>query len=116
MKEFALVFRLNDLSNFQPTPEELEERLNWLASIEARDLLISKGNTLLPYPETSRIVINNAESIDGPFTELKEFITGFVLIRAVDITAACKIAMENPIFKKGGSIEVREILQRNMNK
>lgn len=36
MKEFALIFRLNDTSDFKPSPEQMQERMNWLGHIAAQ--------------------------------------------------------------------------------
>lgn len=51
MKEFALIFRLKDISDFQPSPEQMQERMNWLGSIAALNKLVDKANTLLTAPE-----------------------------------------------------------------
>ncbi|PWN71093.1 transcription initiation protein [Chryseobacterium phosphatilyticum] len=112
MKEFALIFRLKDISDFKPTPEQIQERMNWLGSIAAQDKLVDKGNTLLPTPETAKTVKPNNIITDGPYTEIKEFISGYIIVRAESIDEAVKMAQENPIFKIGGNIEVREVLKQ----
>lgn len=48
IKEFALIFRLKNIADFKPSPEQMQERMNWLGSIEAQQKLVDKGNTLLP--------------------------------------------------------------------
>ena len=42
--------------------------------------------------------------------KLKEFISGYIVVRAENIEEAVEMAKGNPIFKIGGSIEVREVL------
>lgn len=111
MKDFALIFRLKDISDFKPTPEQIEERMNWLASIAAQNKLVDKGNTLLPSEASAKTVRANDIVTDGPFTEMKEFVTGFIIIRTQTIEEAIEIAKLNPIFKIGGSIEVREVIK-----
>lgn len=111
MKEFALIFRLKDISDFQPSPEQMQERMNWLGGIAARNKLVNKGNTLLPTPGSSKIIKPDNFVTDGPYTEIKEFISGYVVIKANSIEEGIEIAKENPIFKIGGSIEVREVLK-----
>ncbi|TYP97095.1 hypothetical protein BC792_10321 [Sphingobacterium allocomposti] len=113
MKEFALIFRLTDISDFQPSPEQMQERMNWLGSIAARNQLVDKGNTLLPVPGSAKTVKPDNVVTDGPYTEIKEFISGYIVIKAATIEEAVVIAKENPIFKIGGSIEVREVLKRD---
>lgn len=113
MKEFALIFRLKDISDFQPSPEQMQERMNWLAGIAAQNKLVDKGNTLLPIPGSAKTVKADNVITDGPYTEIKEFISGYIVVKADTIDEVIEIARENPIFKVGGSIEVREVLKRD---
>ncbi len=114
MKEFALIFRLKDIADFKPSPEQMQERMNWLASIASQNKLVDKGNTLLPIPGSAKTVKADNVVTDGPYTEIKEFISGYVVIRAENIDEAVEIAKANPIFDQvGGNIEVREVLKRD---
>lgn len=111
MKEFALIFRLKDISDFKPSPEQIRERMAWLGSIAAQNKLVDKGNTLLPVPGTAKTVKADNIVTDGPYTEIKEFISGYIIVRAESIDEAVEMAKGNPIFKIGGNIEVREVLK-----
>lgn len=114
MKEFVLIFRLKDISDFKPSPEQMQERMNWLGSIAAQNKIVDKGNTLLPIPGSAKTVKPNNVVMDGPYTEIKEFISGYVVIKSENIDEAVEIAKANPIFDQvGGSIEVREVLKRD---
>jgi Uncharacterized protein conserved in bacteria len=114
MKEFALIFRLKDIADFKPSPEQMQERMNWLGSIAAQNKLVDKGNTLLPIPGSAKTVKPNNVVTDGPYTEIKEFISGYIVIKADNIDEAVEIAKGNPIFDQvGGNIEVREVLKRD---
>lgn len=113
MKEFALIFRLNDTTDFKPSPEQMQERMNWLAGIAAQNKLADKGNTLLPIPGSAKTVRPDNVVTDGPYTEIKEFISGYIVVRVEHIEEAVELAKSNPIFKIGGNIEVREILKRD---
>lgn len=110
MKEFALIFRLSGQTEIKPTPEQIQERMNWLASIAAQNKLADKGNTLSN--DSAKTVYANNIVTDGPYTEIKEFISGYVIVKTDTIDEAVELAKANPIFKMGGNIEVREIVQR----
>ncbi len=112
MKEFALIFRHSSIDTFHPSPEQMHERMNWLASIVAQNKLVDRGNTLSPFEGNAKTVIRQDLITDGPFTEIKEFITGYLVIRAESIEEAIDVALANPLIKSGGSIEVREIIKR----
>ena len=113
MKEFALIFRIKDIADFKPSPEQMQDRMNWLGSIAAQNKLADKGNTLLPGPGSAKTVKPDNMVIDGPYTEIKEFIAGYVVVKADHIDEAIGLAKANPIFKIGGNIEVREVLKRD---
>lgn len=113
MKEFALIFRLKNIADFQPSPEQMQERMNWLGSIAAQNKLADKGNTLLPVPGSAKTVKADNMVTDGPYTEIKEFISGYIVVNAETIDEAIEMAKGNPIFKIGGNIEVREVLKRD---
>ena len=96
MKEFALIFRLNKNSDAKPSPEQLQERMNWLGSIAAQNKLADKGNTLSPV--SAKTVKPDNVVTDGPFTEIKEFISGYMIVKAESIDEAVEMAKANPIF------------------
>lgn len=110
MKEFVLIFRLSDKSIAKPSPEQLQERMNWLASIAAQNKLADKGNTLSV--GSAKTVYPGNVVTDGPYTEIKEFISGYIVVQTDTIEEAIDLAKTNPIFKLGGNIEVREVMAR----
>lgn len=113
MKDFALLFRLKDMENFKPSPEQLQERMTWLAGIAAQNKLVDKGNSLLPFADSAKTLRSDDVITDGPFTEIKEFVVGYVIVRAESMDEAVALAKGNPVFKLGGSVEIREILSRD---
>ncbi|WP_257667439.1 YciI family protein [Parapedobacter tibetensis] len=111
MKDFVLIFRLSNSSDTKPSPEQMQERMNWLAGIAAQNKLADKGNTLSPI--SAKTVKPDNVVTDGPYTEIKEFISGYVIVKADSIDEAVELAKGNPIFKIGGNIEVREVVKRD---
>lgn len=101
------------MADFKPSPEQMQERMNWLSNIAAQDKLVDRGNTLLPIPGSAKTVKPDNVVTDGPYIEIMEFITGYVVVKTDDIDEAVEIAKGNPIFKIGGNIEVREVLKRH---
>ena len=57
---------------------------------------------------TVRVRDNRMSSTDGPFAETKEHLGGFILIEALDMDEAMRVASRIPMAKYG-SIEVRPI-------
>jgi len=57
-----------------------------------------------------RVRDGRMSSTDGPFTELKEQMAGFILIEAADLNEAIQIAAGIPMARIG-TIEVRPVLE-----
>ncbi len=113
MKDFVLIFRNSDNPHENPSPEELQERMNWMGGIAAQNKLADKGNRLSA--SQAKTVRPNNVVTDGPYTEIKEFISGYMIVKAATIEDAVEMAKGNPIFKAGGNIEVRAVLTHGDN-
>lgn len=65
------------------------------------------GNRLLPGGN----FLNEEKIItDGPFSESKEVVGGYVILSATDLNEATTLSKNCPIFETGGTIEIREIM------
>jgi hypothetical protein len=49
---------------------------------------------------------------DGPFTQTKEALGGWLLYEAEDLDAAIELAARIPTARMGGAIEVRPVVER----
>lgn len=113
MKEFMMIFRMADMGDYDPTPEEMQESIkhwqDWIGGIAAQGKFVSTnqlgftGKTLKP----GGIVT------DGPYAEVKEIVGGYIIVKADDIDDAVKLAEGCPMFFIGGHVEIREIMELN---
>jgi len=117
MKDFTLLFRIdhNPTANLSPAQmqEVLQKWMNWMGGIAAQNKLVEKGNRL--GLENAKIVKANKEVIDGPYTEIKEFVSGYLIVKANTVDEAVEIAKGCPILSFGGNVEVREITNPVLN-
>jgi hypothetical protein len=117
MKEFALVFRNSVNPDIKPSPEQMQqvltEWMNWLGSIAAQNKLVDRGSRLSV--SDSKTVRPNNIVTDGPYTEVKEFINGYTIIKSSNIDEAVAIAKECPALKIGGNVEVRALVKSDDN-
>jgi len=109
MKEYLFVFR-TDFSNMpQRTPEEAEATtkkwMEWVGSIAAKNKLVDKGNRL----SASGKVIKSSTITNGPYSEIKESIGGYSIVRAESYDEATELAKGCPVLAVGGNVEIREI-------
>lgn len=109
MKEFVLIFRLEELPEVNFSPDEMQTRMTvwekWVDGIIAKNILVSRGNRL---NKESRVIRDKKLVTKGPYVELSEIIGGYIIIRADSIDDAAEIVKEAPIVGKG-TIEVRGI-------
>ncbi len=110
MKEFVLIFRTSSTPSAPPTKEQAEQMMsswmNWMGSIAAQDKLASRGSRL--GITDSKVVGPGNVVTNGPFTEIKEFINGFMIVKADSIDEAVEFAKECPMVTGGGGkVEVR---------
>ncbi|MCP1996842.1 transcription initiation protein [Flavobacterium sp. HSC-61S13] len=110
MKKFAFIFRLNGASPAVPTAEQLAERLTWLSDLIDNQTVVDRGNTLTSTP--ARRIDAEGGIEEDVCDDYSFFISGYLVIQAQNIDQAVTIALSNPIYKVGGTIEVREVVQR----
>ena len=60
---------------------------------------------------TVRVRDGNTLTTDGPFAETKEVLGGFYLFEADDLDAAIELAARVPAARRGGSVEVRPLVE-----
>ena len=110
MKEFLLLFRTDydNISKASPDQAEamMKKWMDWIGGIAAQNKLATKGNRL---QSSGRIVKNNNVVINGPYTDIKESIGGYSIIKAENYDEAVEMAKGCPVLLAGGNVEVREI-------
>jgi hypothetical protein len=109
MKDYLFIFRTDYSTTSQPTPEDAQAMtqkwMNWIGSIAAQNKLADRGNRL----EASGKTVKNGSVTNGPYTEIKESIGGYSVIRAQSYEEAVELAKGCPILSIGGNVEIREI-------
>lgn len=117
MKEFVLIFRNSANPDAKPSPEQMQQVMtswmNWLGSIAAQDKLVDRGNRLSM--TEAKTVTPNHMVTDGPYTEIKEYINGYTLVKASDMDEAVELAKQCPILSIGGKVEVRQVVSPDDN-
>ena len=111
MKDFLLVFRNDEKGLPQGSPEEMQARMkkwmDWMGNFAAQNKLIDRGNRL----HTDGKIVNPGNVItDGPYTEIKELIGGYSIVKADSYEEAVEMAKGCPILAVGGTVEVRDII------
>ena len=79
MKEFVLIFRESKDRDVSASPEQMQQVMNkwmtWMSGIAEQNKLADKGNR--PSVKNGKTIKPNNIIIDGPYTEVIEFINGY---------------------------------------
>ena len=91
----------------QPTPAQMQEMYAafdaWQKKFKAE--IVDMGGRL----KAGGKVIRASGVTDGPFTEAKELVGGFMIVVAESYERAVQVARAMPGMTPGASIEIREI-------
>jgi len=110
MKEFLFIYRTDPAMIPQGSPEEMQAMtkrwMDWIGGIAGQNKLSAPGNRL----EGAGKVLKPKNVItDGPYTELKEIVSGYSIVKAATLEEACDMAKGCPGLSVGGSVEVRPV-------
>ncbi len=111
MNEFIFLYRggMNN-QNTPPSAQEMEAQMKrwqaWFGKLGEEGKLKDWG---APLQREGKHVAAGGVITDGPFSEGKEVIGGFSIIKAKDLSEAAQIAKGCPVFEAGGSVEVRPV-------
>ncbi|MDN5289219.1 MAG: hypothetical protein JWR38_5493 [Mucilaginibacter sp.] len=110
MKDFLFLFRNTEAGSTHSSPEEMQaitqKWIDWISGIAAQNKLTDRGNRLA---HEGKVVRPNNIITDGPYTEIKELIGGYTIVKAESLEEAAEIAKGCPGLLSGGNVEVREI-------
>jgi len=109
MAKFMFLQRGDCENRPEMTPEQMQAGMQawmeWVKSGTDEGWLLDPGSSL----STGAVVQPDLTVIDGPFTESKELVGGYSIVKAPDLAAACELAKQTMKLAGGGKIEVREI-------
>jgi hypothetical protein len=112
MKEFMFIFRGSGPEGYRPTPEQAQAAtqkwMDWVGQLITQGRFIS-GNPLARDGKT--IQGKKPMTTDGPFAEGKEFLGGYLILKAESQEKALELALGFPDFDLEGSVEVRELVK-----
>ena len=110
MSQYILFIRGGDetANRTKETEQDaLQHFRQWSQQLHAENRLIEA--TKLDDTGIRLIKKSGKIQVDGPFTETKEIIGGYFIIKAETLAEATNIAQQCPVFNFDGMVEIREI-------
>jgi hypothetical protein len=111
MKEFALIFRHENMTG-KVSPGQMQQwmkqHMDWVGSIAAQNKFVSGTGLLF---DDAKVVHHDKLVTNGPFGEIKETLSGFIVVKAENAGEAAEFAKGSPILGgEGNTVEVRELI------
>ena len=110
MNEFVFLYRGHASDGSKPSAEQMEAQMGrwqaWFGKLTAEGHLKDWG---APLQGEGKKVSAGGAITDGPYSEGKEVIGGFSIIKAKDLAEAAQIAKGCPCFETGGNVEIRPV-------
>lgn len=109
MKDF--MFLIRGPGDIKLTPEQSQVQMqkwhNWVAELTAKGHFTGGA----PLGKEGKIMKGTKPVVtDGPFTESKELLGGYLMMKAESMQEATELASGFPDFDKACSLEIREIM------
>jgi len=115
MMEFMMIFRNEHNPNFVMSAEQMQESVkqwqDWMGGIAAQGKFV--GTNRLS-SEGSKVLKPNNIVTDGPYTEIKEIVGGYLVVKADNMEGAIQLAQGCPVFHYNGSVELRPVIPMTM--
>jgi len=113
MEKFMLIFHNSasaEMSFQDQSPDELQAEIEkwnvWIGGLAAQGKMLTTEG-LLP---TGKVLSGaNKTMTDGPYTEGKEMVGGFMLLQADSYDEAVEHAKGCPVFGADGAVEIRQV-------
>src|SRR6185369_1569126 len=104
MNKYMLIFYedVEKLAKLSPTELQTisQSWMTWIGSLDQRGMLENRGERLEP---RAKFISGRKKLIsDGPYTEAKDAVGGFSLLKAKSFEEAVEIAKECPIYSYDG--------------
>jgi hypothetical protein len=113
MSEYLYLYRGGEPTG---TPQQMQEQMqrwgDWLKELAQKGNVKNPGQ---PLEKAGKVVKGSNKTVtDGPFAEAKDVVGGYTLIEAKDLDHAVELARGCPVFRVGGSVEVRPVMKVEM--
>jgi hypothetical protein len=110
MKDYLFLFR-GGLDFTKAPAEQVQQAMqkwrNWVDELKEAGIYI--GGERLSRNDAAVVKGNAKEVTDGPYTESKEIVGGYIGVHAENIQHAIEISKGCPIFNFDGNVEIREV-------
>jgi hypothetical protein len=112
--KYMFIFYNGHSEKFSPeeSQKQMQKWFDWIGKLQKQGSYLSGD----PLNKDGKLLSqkNGKVIVDGPFAESKEVVGGYLIINAENLDAAVEISKDFPDFGIGGKVEVREVLNMDM--
>src|ERR1700704_3183679 len=110
MEKFMLIFQggMSPDSSPELMQAQMGKWMAWIDKLNAAGKYVA-GEPLLP---GGKLISGKKKTVtDGPYTEGKEIVGGYFVIKAANMDEAVKICDDYPDYEIGGTVQVRQVMK-----
>lgn len=110
MSEFVYLYRGGTRPESASEGEAVMQKwVTWLKDLAGKGHIKDQGQ---PLEHEGKVVRGRGGVVsDGPYAESKDLVSGYTLVQAKDLAQAAELADGCPVLERGGTVEVRPIMQ-----
>lgn len=114
MNDYMFLFRSGDSDITKFSPEEMQDYISkwaeWIEKLADRNIL----KHVYKLSRKDALVVSNFgnSKADGPYSEFKKVIGGYMIISAENPDEAAEISKECPLFVVKGTLEIRTVVSQ----
>lgn len=111
MEKFMLIFQGGQMNGASPGQMQahMGKWMAWIEKLSKTDQYVA-GEPLLPGGKLVAGTLGKTVT-DGPYTEGKEVVGGFFIVKAKDMNEAVTISKDCPDFELGATVQVRQVMK-----
>lgn len=111
MTRYLFIYRSTPPES-EPSAEEMQSIMaawgTWIEGGVQAGWMVEPGN---PLEYTGKIVEGSGTVTDGPFAESKELVGGYSFVQANSLDEAVALTAGCPVLSDGGRVEVRPVVE-----
>lgn len=118
MSEYIFLYRSTNQAHQEAmgSPEKAQQSMTkwraWMKDLADKGHLKNFGQ---PLERAGKVVGGKGKTVtDGPYAETKDVVGGYSIVEARDLDQAAELAAGCPVVDRGGSVEVRPVMQFNL--
>jgi hypothetical protein len=106
MASYMYLFRGGDTLSPEAMQQHMKKWMSWVEDLGKKGQFHGGD----PLAAGGKVVRGKQKNVtDGPYAEVKDVVSGYLLVSAANLDAATELARGCPVLDNNGTVEIREV-------